>query len=70
MLDEKMNNLMYADQGIRRVSVPRQIENNTSHPWYCGDAERDEPLITPEIHDHYIRKGTPYQMREIAILRL
>jgi len=24
--------------------------------WYCDDAERDEPLVTREIHNHYIRK--------------
>jgi len=24
--------------------------------WYCDDAERDEPLMIPEIHNHHIRK--------------
>jgi len=26
--------------------------------------------MTPELHNHHIRKGTPHQMREIAILRV
>ena len=30
----------------------------------------DEPLMTPAIHHHHIRKSTPPQMSEIAILRL
>jgi len=37
---------------------------------YLDDTERDEPLMTPAIHHHHMRKGTPPQVREIAILRL
>ena len=27
--------------------------------WYYDDAERDKPLMIPEIHNHYIRKRYP-----------
>ena len=27
--------------------------------WYCNTESDDEPLMTPAIHHHHIRKGTP-----------
>ena len=54
---------------VTAVCAIRYSGSLPSHPWYCDDAERDEPLMIPELHNHHIRKGTPHQMREIAILR-